>query len=303
MPSEQSRILEAYLRRFRRPATASAEAVARALASPKPDPEPPARLVARHRVERRTLDGFDCFRVAPATGVPHQAVLYIFGGAFISQITRPHWDFIGRLVEDLGCEVEVPIYGLPPHHGAAEGLGLVTSVYRELVAAHDPFGVAIAGDSSGGGLALVLAQSLAGQGLPQPGAIVLLSPWLDLTLANPAIADVEPLDPWLCRAGLVEAGRRWAGGDDPASPRTSPVNGPLAGLAPIHVFVGTHDIFVADARRLRALAEEAGTPIHHVEYEGMFHAWVLTPIPEAQEAIAQVVAVLGNLARRLGTCD
>src|SRR3712207_7656426 len=48
--------------------------------------------------------------------------------------------------------------------------------------------VTLAGDSAGGGLALGLAQTLRDQGLPQPRRLLLVSPWLDLTLGNPDLA-------------------------------------------------------------------------------------------------------------------
>ena len=64
----------------------------------------------------------------------------------------------------------------------------------------------IAGDSAGGGLALGLAETLADAGLPQPERIVLLSPWLDLTLSHPDLPAVEAHDPWLSSVGLRVAG-------------------------------------------------------------------------------------------------
>ena len=62
--------------------------------------------------------------------------------------------------------------------------------------------------------------------------LVLLSPWLDLTISNPDVPAVEVRDPWLASTGLRVAGLTWAGGDDPTQPRLSPLNGELAGLAP-----------------------------------------------------------------------
>jgi acetyl esterase/lipase len=77
-----------------------------------------------------------------------------------------------------------------------------------------PDHVLFAGDSAGGGLALAFAQSLATLDLPQPVKLVFFAPWLDITLANPAIPDVERHDPWLSSAGLGVAGRTWAGTTD-----------------------------------------------------------------------------------------
>ena len=45
----------------------------------------------------------------------------------------------------------------------------------------------IMGDSAGGGMSLALAQKFREECLPQPSNIVLLSPWLDITMTNPDI--------------------------------------------------------------------------------------------------------------------
>jgi epsilon-lactone hydrolase len=113
--------------------------------------------------------------------------------------------------------VEVPLYGLAPQHTYREAYPLVHAVWRELTRETVPGGVALAGDSAGGGLALGLAQELiADAGARSPDRLVLLSPWLDLTLGNPRIADYARSDPWLARPGLVEVGRAWAGTTRPS---------------------------------------------------------------------------------------
>src|SRR5699024_12202428 len=58
-------------------------------------------------------------------------------------------------------------------------------------------------------------------------------------------------DPWLNILGTVEAGKVWAGGDDPTQPRLSPINGELGGLAPMDVYVGTHELCLPDVLLLQ----------------------------------------------------
>jgi monoterpene epsilon-lactone hydrolase len=149
--------------------------------------------------------------------------------------------------------------------------------------------VTIAGDSAGGGLALGLAQALPDAGLPQPERIVLLSPWLDLTLSHPDLPAVEEHDPWLSSVGLRVAGEAWAGGDDPTQPRLSPGNGQLAGLAPIDVYVGTHEIGLPDGRLLIERARDAGVLGHTEVCAGAVHVYPLTPTPEGRAATRRIV--------------
>ncbi|MFG2958716.1 alpha/beta hydrolase fold domain-containing protein [Streptomyces sp. NPDC048291] len=132
-------------------------------------------------------------------------------------------------------------------------------------------------------------QTLAGAGLPQPGRVVLIAPWLDLTLANPGIPDAEARDPWLTSSSLREAGRGWAGGDDPAQPRLSPVNGPLDRLAPVDVCIGTRDLFYPAVRRLAERAAREGAAVHVTVCEGAVHVYPLVPAPEGRAAARAIV--------------
>jgi acetyl esterase/lipase len=184
----------------------------------------------------------------------------------------------------------VPFYPLGPEAGCEEAVGHALEVYRALIRHVPAEEVTVMGDSAGGGLALILSQRLAALGERQPRRLVLLSPWLDLTMANPAIAAVEPRDPYLTVAAALEAARFYAGPARLADPLASPIYGPMRGLAPITVFGGTADILAPDARRLRDLVLAAEGSIDLVEYEGMMHAFMLFPIPEAGEAMKAIAA-------------
>ncbi len=141
-------------------------------------------------------------------------------------------------------------------------------------------------------MTLVLAQEPRAAKRPQPANLVLLSPWLDITMRDPAIATIDRRDPYLSSPGLMEAGRLYAGSLDPCGPRLSPLFGELAGLGRISLFTGTRDVLYSDARRLRAEAARCGIDIDYIEYEDMFHGWMLQAIPEARQATRQLIDIL-----------
>ena len=288
MTSLQMRAVAAVLRSTRKRAMATPERAHRRLAAAKGSSAPPAALARRHDVTQREIGGFRCTTVAPRGRRPDRAAVYLHGGAYVSAISPQHWALVSRLA-DAGVRVEVPHYGLAPQHTYREAYPFVTAVYRELLAEVDAAAVTVAGDSAGGGLALGLAHTLAGQGLPQPRRLVLLSPWLDLTLSHPDLPAVELRDPWLCSAGLRVAADAWAGGDDPTDPRLSPGSGPLAGLAPVHVYVGTREICLPDALSLRDRARAEGAAVELTVCEGAVHVYPLVPAPEGRAARRAVV--------------
>jgi monoterpene epsilon-lactone hydrolase len=288
MPSLQMRVVAAFLRLAYKPRMATVERARRRLAEAKGPSDPPAALRKRHDVSTRQVGGFPCHTVAPRGRRSDRAAVYLHGGAYISEIAPQHWALISRLA-DAGLQVEVPIYGLAPQHTYRDAYPFLTAVYRDLLADVEASAVTLAGDSAGGGLALGLAQTLGEAGLPQPRRLVLLSPWLDLTLGNPDLPAVEARDPWLSSVGLREAANAWAGGDDPTQARLSPLNGSLTGLAPMDVYVGTREICLPDVLLLQERAAAEGAELRVTICEGAVHVYPLVPAPEGRAAARAIV--------------
>ncbi|MQY40179.1 hypothetical protein SRB17_82100 [Streptomyces sp. RB17] len=299
MASWQMRAVAAYLRLTARPRMATAERAARRIAAPKAEPQRPRRLRERHEVTEVVISGFRCISVRPRRLTRHpgptapgagRAVVYVHGGSYINPITTQHWSFITALA-DAGCRVEVPLYGRAPHHTVAEAVPFVTAVYERLLRTCPASMIGIAGDSAGGGLALAATQAMRDR-LPLPAKLVLIAPWLDVTMSNPAIAEAAGSDPWLSPVGLVEAGRAWLGGRDGRDPWASPLFGSFQGLPPMEAVVGTRDLFRPDVLLLRERCEAAGVPCRVDVVEGAVHVYPLTPTPEGHEAASALVTSL-----------
>ncbi|MFI1919426.1 alpha/beta hydrolase fold domain-containing protein [Nocardia sp. NPDC020380] len=133
-------------------------------------------------------------------------------------------------------------------------------------------------------MALAAAQALLEQGGPQPSRIVLICPWLDVTVSDPALPALEPDDPMHAIAGLREIGRLYAGSLDTRDPRVSPLFGRLEGLAPLTLFSGSRELPVVDARALVRRAAAAGVPVDYHEGPGLPHNYPLMPTPEGRAA-------------------
>ena len=249
---------------------------------------PPRRL--RHRVDVERVAGFDVVRVRPPSRLPTTApgaLVHFHGGAFRSGIARQHWDLIGQLADATGREVWVPRYGLLPEHTADDALALLAALadrLREVGRVH------VIGDSAGGNLGLLAAQSWgeAGTG-PEVVGVTLIAPWLDLSLSNPRIPEVARVDPWLDPESVRPLGVAWAAGRDTQDPAVSPLFGRLTGLPPMAVLVGTRDVCLPDCEVLAARV----TGVRMRVEEGSPHVFPLLPTPEGRagrDAIIRFVA-------------
>jgi acetyl esterase/lipase len=255
---------------------------------------PPAWMRRRFEISSTMRNGYEVFTVAPRTrrqGSDRAAgnVMYIHGGAFVEGIFRWHWYFIGWMAERLGMTFTVPLYPLAPEHDCAAVSTVVLGVYRELLAQYDPSRLVVMGDSAGGGIAMSLAMQAIAAGLAAPAALVLVSPWLDVTMTDPAQIDIEKVDPLLLRAGPKAAGRWYAGAMSTTDPRVSPIYGDIAGLPPILMFCGTHDILLTDARRLAKRAAAEGIDVGYHEEPGLMHVYPLLFFPESRKARDRIV--------------
>jgi epsilon-lactone hydrolase len=221
-----------------------------------------------------------------------KVVLYLHGGAYVNSFAPQHWFLMQQLVKETGYPVVAPDYALAPLHTYPEVFALVEAVYQELAAQYGAQNVLLMGDSAGGGLALALTEKLKQAHLALPGQLVLLSPWLDAALENPGIAPVAPLDPMLTTDWLRLAAMAYAGTTPLSQYQLSPINGDLTGLPRTSVFIGTSDIFVADARKFKQVMTQLGNPINYFEYNGAIHVWMVTKTPEGKQARQQIIDLL-----------
>ena len=254
--------------------------------------EPSKRLRSKHRISKRTVNGHLVWTIAPKENAGEKHVIYLHGGAYVNSFAPQHWDLMSKLVETLNCTVTAPNYPHAPEHYVHDVFDLMLPLYTELAASAGSPNVTIMGDSSGGGISLALAQRLRDDGLDQPGHVILLSPWLDATLSNPEIPEFDKIDPFLGVEGLKYGGAVYARHVDPKSYLVSPVYGSLKDLAPVTLFIGTRDILYPDCRKLRDRAAAEGVRLDYREYDGMVHDWMLGPLPEAKQAIKEIVETI-----------
>lgn len=278
--------------RFTPKHTATAESMRESLALRKP-PAPVTR--AAHRVahvDESLVNGCTVIRLRPK-GPPNGAhLVYTHGGAYVSSILATHWNLLAGLIARSGVSITVPLYGRAPEHHVDEAYELLDAVYEK---ARADFGdrVFVGGDSAGGGLALGQAQRFRDDGKTPPAGVILLSPWLDVTMTNPDIVPLEPLDHMLGVGGLAEAGRLWAGKRDTRDPLVSPLFGSMQGLPPVFTYQGDRDLLLPDTKLLKRAIGAAGGRAELRIYRGAIHVFVGAPwTPEARRALSRISEVL-----------
>jgi acetyl esterase/lipase len=92
--------------------------------------------------------------------------------------------------------------------------------------------------------------------------------------------------------GLGWMARTYLGGAGARNPLASPLYGDLAGLPPILLQVGTHEILFDDAARFDARARIAGVDVRFQVGDGQPHVWhtFAGMLPEGRAAIDAIGA-------------
>ena len=254
-------------------------------------PEPPAILLKGISLKTSIVNDRKIFTFNSPAVTNQKHILFFHGGAYILNFTFLHWRLLTRLVRETNCIVTAPDYPLLPDYSYKERLAMGEQVYKELLKQTNADNIIFMGDSSGGNLALSLAQKLMADKIAQPAQIILLSPWLDVTMSNPQMQEVSKRDPML-PLGDNKLGQLHAGDRDMKDFLVSPLYGSLKGLGKISLFTGTDDILNPDARLLKSKAETESVPFNYFEYKHMLHDWIIFPIPEAKIAFKQIVELL-----------
>ena len=228
--------------------------------------------------------------VAPG-GRPDRAVLYLHGGGYVIGSIKSHRYLMQNVSRHSGARTLGIDYRLAPEHPFPAAIEDACAAYQWLLdAGFAPGGIAIAGDSAGGGLTLATLLRLRETGAPLPAAGVLLSPWADLTGQADAVRTRADSDPMVKPEGLFGLARHYLQDTDPKTPLASPVFADLTGLPPLLIHVGGREILYDDALTIATNAARAKVPVALVDEPELFHVWhAFAPmLDEGQRAVEQI---------------
>jgi acetyl esterase/lipase len=229
-----------------------------------------------------------------------EVILYFHGGAYAVGTAASSVGLASSFGRHAGARVISVDYRLAPEHPFPTALEDAVAAYRALAGGgHSPARLAIAGESAGAGLAAATLVALKAAGLAQPAAGVLMSPWADLTLTGNSLTGKAAADPALTPAGLARRARDYADGHDPADGRISPLFADLAGLPPLLIQAGSHEVLLDDATRLAARAAAADVPVTLEVTAGVPHVFqgFAAILPEGEAALTRAGAFVHSHLR------
>lgn len=234
------------------------------------------------RLKERTLGHTRFFIVQPPQSLSDNILFYLHGGSYAGGPHLLHWQMISRLARKMNCRAVMVDYKLTPEYAYPVALLESMAVYSHLRTIKPGANYIFIGDSAGGGMALAACLKLKMEGGVMPAKLVLISPWLDVSLQNPDIAQYEKREAMLDRKGVQLIGQAYAGIYPLDHPYISPIYGNLAGLPPVLLTIGTEEIFLPDCDKFCQKAQAAQVEVECLRVNGLFHDWPIFPfMPES----------------------
>jgi monoterpene epsilon-lactone hydrolase len=245
------------------------------------------------------LSGVRVLRFPPPHRPARGVVLHLHGGGFRIGCPEMLAPFAAALAASCGVEVICPAYRLAPEHPFPAGLADAHTVMTALLKCSER-PLIVSGDSAGGGLAAGLA-ALSAMDKVRPAGLVLLSPWLDLTVTSRSYDEHAASDPLFSRGSALAAAGLYLQGTSPQDPLASPLFGSVAGFPPTLISIGQEEVLSDDGQRFYLALKAAGIEADLHALTGMQHVAVtrnlsLKGAKETFAALAQFVD------RRLMSC-
>ena len=220
---------------------------------------------------------------------PHKkkrAILYCHGGGYTSGNLGYSKVLASKLTQRTGYDVLAFEYRLAPEFPYPAALDDGEKVWDYLMyLGYGARDIVIAGDSAGGNLALALCHRLKAKGRILPGAILLMSPWTDMTASGVSYEQRQDFDPMLTLDYIKAVRKAYAGDNDLTSPTLSPLFGDFEDFPPTLIQVGSHEILYSDSERLRDRMLEAGVSCSLEVWDDMWHVFQMFPLKKSSYAM------------------
>ncbi len=226
-----------------------------------------------------------------------KVMIYTHGGAYTLMSAKSSLGSSALMAETTGLRVISIDYTLAPHAKWQQITDQVVSVFKALrEQGYTMKDMAIYGDSAGGGLAAGSVLKMRDKGMGMPAAVVLWSPWSDITDTGDSYSTLKHADPfYLYDKHLKTSADAYADPKDQKHPYVSPVYGDYTkGFPPTLIQGGSKEIFLSNFIRHYQALDTAGQFVKLDIYEGMIHVFQVSmaDTPESKIALGKVDAFL-----------
>ncbi len=248
--------------------------------------------------KRMVFDKYPCLVVQNEEKRSQRAILFFFGGGMMIGSDKGDIGVLKKLCRETGCDVWFPAYPLCTEHCITETYAMSYECYRQMISLYGGGNVSTCGFSSGGALALGIAEhnNVQANPLPQPRHIVAISPgecpWNDEEKARMKALNVSDIGIDYAFMASVEKFMRHGEKDVPYY-MLSGSRGDLSGVNDITFIYSKDEVLYGALPDFEKACKRANVPYKVVARPKMFHCYCMfTYFKEAKEDFEKIVLIL-----------
>ncbi|WP_293901045.1 alpha/beta hydrolase [Phenylobacterium sp.] len=227
-----------------------------------------------------------CEWFAPHKGAPRGFVFYVHGGSFIAERSARLTAMVARFAAHANARVFTPNYRLAPEHPCPAAVEDIVAAFQWLRATWPDEPVVALADSAGASVLTAALQLTRDAGEAMPQGVVLLSPWIDLSLQSWSVVAASmgaTSGTNMVHLGLMT--HLYLQGRSATDPLASPLFGDFADFPPMLIHASKGDILYDDAVRLAERVRDAGGDLTVRLWEAETHVWEQTSSAKARQSI------------------
>ncbi|WP_375036919.1 alpha/beta hydrolase [Acinetobacter sp. RW6] len=221
-----------------------------------------------------------------APGASKERIIYhLHGGGWVAGSPASHLGMLGELSRAAKSQVIVLDHSKAPEHPFPASYDESIRGYEAIRAFGKPF--AVSGDSSGGGMVVNILAYASSKSHKDARAVLLISPWADLTLTLPSLTQLADRDPMVNIGAMREMVEAYAENHDLKDPIISPMFADMHGFPPLLIHVGSDEVLLDDALEIDRKVRAAGGESHLEVWAEMPHVWHIqtASLPQAHDAL------------------
>ncbi len=227
-----------------------------------------------------------CEWFAPVKGEPEGCVFYVHGGSFIAERSPRLTVMVSQFAGRANARVFAPDYRLAPEHPCPAAVDDIAAAYRWIRKAQPDVPIVALADSAGCSVLLAALQQARDEGEVMPEGIVLLSPWVDLSLQSWSVVAASMTGTTgSSMEALALMAHLYLQGGSATDPVASPLFGDFSGFPPMLIHASKGDILYDDATRLADRIRDIGGDLTVRLWASETHMWERTNSSRAKESI------------------
>jgi len=223
---------------------------------------------------------------APIRGEPRGFIFYVHGGSFIAERSPRLTGLVARFAAQANARVFAPNYRLAPEHPCPAAVNDIAAAFRWYRRVWPDEPVVALADSAGAAILLAALQVVRDEGAEMPDGVVLLSPWVDLSLQSWSViaASLAGTTPYTMEC-LAAMAHLYLDGGNATDPMASPLFGDFDGFPPVLIHASKGDILYDDAVRLAERLRDAGRDLRVRLWSAETHLWERKATAKARQSI------------------